>query len=64
MIYKKIRKILTEGDSKAITLPPDWYRGLKTSEKVELWYADVVIILPIDGLSEERKKKLIHVLQG
>lgn len=48
MPAKLIRKVLRSGDSKAVTLPPDWARifSINIGDAVDLLYDTIVIIKP------------------
>lgn len=61
MNFKK-RKIFKSGNSKAISLPPEWVRGHENVKSVELCYdGDIIIAFP-EGYSEIKKQVLLETL--
>lgn len=50
MVSKMIRRIMKEGGSKTIALPPHWLRalGLDAGDQLEVIYDSVILIKPID----------------
>ncbi len=57
MVGRSRRKIIIVGDSKAVTLPPEWVKLLKCRE-VELIYDDILLIIP----NRERAEKIADEL--
>jgi len=47
---RSTRKVLSNGDSKAITIPADWAKayGIEIGDTLEVLYGSVIIIKPVD----------------